>query len=78
MSLQQELDYFIENQEELVKQHGGKTLVIKDRKIVGVHDSMLDAYLEAKKKYEPGTFAIQPCIPGPEAYTVTLSTPAMV
>ena len=69
-----ELKYFIANQEALVAKHRGKTLVIRNESVDGVYDSPLNAYVEAQKKYAVGTFMIQPCEPGPSAYTVTLST----
>ncbi len=72
--LEKELQFFIDNQERLVKEHRGKTLVIKDEKVVGVYDSTLEAYVESLKKYEPGTFMIQPCNEGTDAYTVTITS----
>ena len=67
-----ELTYFITHQQELVSKYDGKALVIRGNEVVGVFDTPLEAYLEAQKHYEPGTFMIQPCAPGPEAYTVTI------
>ena len=69
-----ELDYFIANQNDLVKKHRGKVLVIKGNAVVGVYESPLEAYLSAQKKHKLGTFMIQPCRPGPSAYTVTISS----
>jgi len=69
-----ELDFFIDNQDSLVNQYQGKVLVLKDQQVVGVYQTPLEAYLEAQKIYETGTFMIQPCEPGPQAYTVTIST----
>lgn len=77
MSFDVELDYFIQHQDELVQKHRGKFLVLKGREVVGVHQTALEAYLEASKKYELGSFMIQPCEPGPEAYTVTISSQFM-
>ncbi len=71
---QQELHFFQENQERLVNQYPGKILVIKGTEIIGVYDTPLQALEEAQKKYEMGTFMIQPCEPGPDAYTVTISS----
>ncbi len=68
----EELDYFIENQEKLLKEYNGKALIIKGRKVIGTFDSVLEAYLHAKTIYKPGTFMIQECTPGPQAYTVTI------
>ncbi len=67
-----ELDYFISRQEEIVEEHFGKFLVIKGREIVGVYETALEAYIEAQKEHPLGTFMIQPCQPGPQAYTVTI------
>jgi hypothetical protein len=72
--LDKELEYFIAHQDELVAKYRDKTLVIKGSKVVEVCDSPLAAYVKASKKYEPGTFMIQPCSPGPGAYTVSIST----
>lgn len=72
--LQDELDFFIANQDELVRKYQGKVLVLRNREVVGVFDTPLDAYLDAESRFEPGTYAIQRCTPGPEAYTVTVSS----
>lgn len=69
-----ELDFFISHQKELVKKHFGKILVIKDKAVIGVYDHALDAYLETQKTYKLGTFMIQPCERGVEAYTVTINS----
>jgi hypothetical protein len=74
---EQELEYFIANQERLVKEHGGKTLVLRGEEVVGVYDNALKAYLDATKKYDPGTFMIQPCVEGSDAYTVTITSHAI-
>ena len=71
---EEDLEYFIANQEELVAKYKDKTLVIKDCHVVEVCDTPLAAYLKASESYEPGTFMIQPCSPGPGAYTVSIST----
>jgi hypothetical protein len=72
--LRDELQFFIANQDDLVRQYRGKVLVIKEKKIIGVYSSPLEAYIEAQKQHELGTFLIQPCEPGSEAYTVTISS----
>lgn len=48
--LKDELDFFIANQPELVKQYAGKILVIKNKEIIGIYNNVLEAYLEAQKK----------------------------
>ena len=69
--LQKQLEYFKSNQNELVKKYEGKFLVIKDQKIQGVYDTEIDAYVNARKRFEFGTFLIQQCLPGQESYTQT-------
>ena len=69
-----ELQFFIQHQDELVQKYEGKTLAIKDEEVLGVYDNPLSAYLETQKEYEVGTFMIQPCEPGPSAYTVTINS----
>jgi len=69
-----ELQFFIANQDRLVADHRGKTLILRGEEVVGVLDSPLEAYLEAIKSYEPGSFMIQPCAEGSDAYTVTITS----
>ena len=69
----EELDFFIENQDALVRQYMGKALVIKGREIYAVYDTSLDAYLKIKRDELLGTVMIQMCLPGPEAYTTWIS-----
>lgn len=71
---EQELSFFIENQTELVKQYRGKVLVIVGKTMVGAFGNLPEAYKEAVKKYELGSFMLQRCEPGPDAYTITLSS----
>lgn len=74
--LQKELEYYKANQEELVKKYEGKFLVIKDQKVQGAYNTEIEAYAEAKKKFELGTFLIQKNIPGEESYTQTFHSRA--
>ncbi|MDR1358847.1 MAG: hypothetical protein LBJ48_05795 [Coriobacteriales bacterium] len=72
--LEKELEYFKKNQDNLVKKYNGKILVLHNQEVVGIFDNNLQAYQDAKKHFKPGTFMIQKCIPGSEAYTVHIST----
>ena len=69
-----ELKYFIAHQEELVAKHRGKVLVLRGETVEGAYDSALEAYQVAQGQFPVGTFMIQPCQPGPGAYTVTISS----
>ena len=75
--LQKELEYFKKNQEELVKKYEGKFLVIKDQEVKGVYATEMDAYSEAKKDFELGTFLIQQCLTGEGSYTQTFHSRAV-
>ncbi len=70
---ERELEFFMAHQDELVAKYRDKFLVIRGEDVAGVYDSALDAFLDAQKRYEPGTYMIQHCEPGPEAYTVTIA-----
>lgn len=72
--LENEFQYYIDNQSELVEKYKGKFLVIKEQSIIGVYDSEIEAYTETVKKEELGTFLIQECQPGEENYTQTFRT----
>lgn len=67
--LENEFQYYLDHQNELVEKYNGKYIVIKDDKVIGSFDSEESAYFEMKKKHELGTFLIQKCEPGKEAYT---------
>lgn len=68
-TLEKQLVFFKKNQQELVQKYQGKFLVIKDEEVKGVYDSEIEAYTEAQKSFELGTFLIQECLSGPETYT---------
>jgi hypothetical protein len=67
--LQKEFQWYLNNQEELVKKYENKFLVIKDYAVVGMYDKESEALFDAQKKYEAGTYIIQFCSPGDAAYT---------
>jgi hypothetical protein len=75
---QEELKFFKENQDKLVEQYGGKVLVIKGNEVVGAYSTPIEAYKEASKKFAFGSFMIQPCKSGSDAYTVTISTLGLI
>ena len=70
-NLQKQLEYFKSHQDEFVRKYEGKFLVIKDQAVQGVYDTEMEAYTDAKEKFELGTFLIQQCLPGQESYTQT-------
>jgi hypothetical protein len=67
--LEREFEYFLTHQDELVREHRGKFVVIKDEKVIGVYPSEFGAVEETAKDHELGTFLVQRCEPGSESYT---------
>ncbi len=70
-ALKKEFEYYLEHQQELVRKYRGKVIVIVDHNVVGSYDSELEAVTDASKTHKPGTFLVQRCEPGSEAYTHT-------
>ncbi|MRY85106.1 DUF5678 domain-containing protein [Parabacteroides distasonis] len=70
-SLEALFKFYLANQTELVKLYNGKHIVLVGNQVVGAFDTMEQAYNYAESKYELGTFLIQLCTPGDEAYTQT-------
>lgn len=68
-NLEKEFQYYLDNQDELVKKFKGRFIVIKDCQVVGDYDSDVQAVEEASTKYELGTFLVQKCEPGEESYS---------
>jgi len=68
--LNQEFQYYRNNQDALVAQYNGRFLTIVGDQVIGDYSSYLEAYVKTKSSHEPGTFLIQECTPGNQAYTV--------
>lgn len=73
-----EMEYFLDHQEELVEKYGGRILVLRGTSVQGDFPSLLEAYLFAKERFDAGTYMIQPCVPGRDAYTVSVSASAAI
>lgn len=61
--------WFVENYDELYKQYGVSYLAIKDRAVIGVYNSYVEALKETCKTEELGTFNIQFCNGDDSGYT---------
>lgn len=72
--LTNELIYFKAHQKELVKKYNKKFIVIIGDQVVGSYDTIDKAYTESSKKHELGTFFIQQCLPGKEAYSQSFNS----
>jgi len=73
-ALENEFKFYLDNQASILAKYGGKFVVIVGDEVVGAFDSMADAYFDSIKKYEPGTFLIQECTEGEEAYTQSFTS----
>ena len=69
--LKPEFEFYLEHQDELVKEYDGKFVVIKNKEVIGVYDDQATAVSETQKTYELGTFLVQKVGPGDETYTQT-------
>jgi len=76
--LEDEFQYYIEHQDDLVEKYRGKVIVIKDHKVLGAYDSDLEAINETTKQHELGTFLVQKCEPGSDSYTQTFHSRVVV
>ena len=73
--LDKEFQYYIDHQQELLKEYEGKYIVVKDCGVVGSYTSMEDALTVCiKRGMEPGTFLVQKCTNGDADYTQTFHT----
>lgn len=70
-ALNEEFQYYLGHQDELVKQYRGKFVVIKGAAVIGVFDSELEAIEKTSQEHELGTFLVQKCEPGTEGYSQT-------
>ena len=74
--LKNDFQYYLDHQDELVKKYNGKVVVIKNQQVLGAYDSDIQAIQETCKQHELGTFLVQKCNPGKEAYTQTFHSRA--
>ena len=70
-NLEKEFNYYLEHQEELVKEYSGKFIVLKGHKVLGAFASALEAVEKTTKQHELGTFLVQKCESGNASYTQT-------
>ena len=69
--LESEFQYYLDHQDELVKEYNGKFIVIKDSEVIGVFDDELEAIQTTAERHQLGTFLVQKCMPGSDNYTQT-------
>ena len=69
--LEDEFRYYIKNQAQLSEQYEGKTLVLKDQKVIGAYDSKGEALKKTVVDHELGSFLIQACSSDPNSVVNT-------
>ena len=71
-------NYYLEHQEELVKEYDGKYLIITNEGVVGAYDSLNEVYEVALKTYRKGNFMLQLCSEGEKDYSQRFYTSRVV
>ncbi len=71
VKLEEEFNYYLQNQDKLVEMYKGKYVVIKNSNVLGAFDTETEAIREISKTHELGTFLVQKCEPGSASYTQT-------
>jgi len=74
--LEKEFDYYVKNQNELLKKYNNRFVVIIGDNVVDSYTTLEQAAEQAAKKYKLGSFLIQECTEGDRAYTQTFHTRA--
>jgi len=72
-NLKKEFNFYIANQDDLVKKYAGKWLVISNEQVRGDFNSNREAYSFGILNYIQGDFIIQLCSEGKDAYTQTFN-----
>lgn len=69
--LKDEFAFYLEHQDELIAQHEGKFVVIKDGRVLGSYDDELTALQETRRSHDIGTFLVQKVSKGTRDHTQT-------
>lgn len=70
----EDFQYFIENYDEFFKQFGHKFVVIRNKDILGIYDSEVDAINATSDIYPIGSFIVQECNGNESGYTNYVSS----
>jgi hypothetical protein len=71
--LEKEQEFYERHREELREKYAGKEVVISGERIIGVYNSVGEAYEEAKKNLLPGSFLMKSIPVNAEDEIVALS-----
>lgn len=70
----EDFDFFLEHYNELFEKYGRKFVVIKNKNILGVYDTEVDAINATSKTYPIGSFIVQECNGDESGYTNYVSS----
>lgn len=65
--LQKEFKYYLACRDKFVKEHEGKVLVIKGRRLIGIYEDELTAIKKTLPHHALGTFLVQECSADPNS-----------
>lgn len=60
-SLEDDYAFFLSNRADLLKQHRGRVLVIKNHEVIGEFDDEADAVEQTRQNHRLGTFPVAKC-----------------
>ncbi|MDR1974996.1 MAG: DUF5678 domain-containing protein [Bacteroidales bacterium] len=69
--LNKEFKFYLDHQDELLKKYEGRFIGIVGEDVVGDYDDFEQAVFDLESKYKLGTFLVQECTAGEDAYTQT-------
>lgn len=72
--LKKEFDWYVQNQDELVKKYDSKVLAIKNQEVIGVFESFEDS-LKIFDNHEYGLVMFHKCGPGEDNYIAKFYSP---
>ncbi|MDD5351132.1 MAG: DUF5678 domain-containing protein [Chthoniobacteraceae bacterium] len=72
--LESEFEYYLANQQSLVRRFKGRYIVIKDQKVIGDYANPIEAIETTQKSHKLGTFLVQEVEPGKDNYTQVFHT----
>ncbi len=76
--LEKEYDFFLEIQAKLAREHDGKFVAIKDKKVLGIYDDYRHAANAVYPEHEYGTVLMQTISKDPDANTIVIYSPFVV
>jgi hypothetical protein len=66
--LEKEFKYYKEHETEFLAKYAGKTIVIRDQKVIGIYNNDIEAITKSSEEFELGTFLVHRCVPEEAAF----------